>query len=186
MNIKLSPKKSFIGYPSIQLLGQRVDVFGLSTAEEKLAAISQLEFPTTLKDLETYLGMTSYLRQYTLYYAQIADPLQKRKTLLVRGLRKGIEGNARKKEADRTGLTGVTPAELDAFHQLQTIYSRPTILTHHEPKRRLYVDLDTSKAKGFGTMAYHCKDETQMNDPPRKSTIEPILFLSKLLNDAEK
>lgn len=109
-----------------------------------------------------------------------------RKTLLVRSLSKGIEGNARKKEAARTGLTGITPAELNAFHQLQTIYSRPTILTHHDPKRRLYVDLDASKARGFGAMAYHCKDESQTNDPPRKSTIEPILFLSKLLNDAEK
>ena len=62
LNIKLSPKKSFIGYPSIQLLGQRVDAFGLLTTEEKLAAISQLEFPIMLKNLETYLGMTGYFR----------------------------------------------------------------------------------------------------------------------------
>ena len=147
--------------------------------------ISKLEFPTTLKDLETYLGVTGYLRQYAPYYAQIAEPLQKRKIFLVKGLR-GIKSNARKREASRTGLTGVTPAELDAFHQLQTKYSRPTILTHHDPKRRLYVDLDTSKARGFGAMAYHYKGEAQTNDPPRKSTIEPILFLGKLLNDAEK
>lgn len=95
-NIKLSPKISFIGYPSIRLLGQRVDTLGLSTAEEKLAAISQLEFPRTLIDLETYLGMTGYLRQYALYYGQIAEPLQKRKTMLIRTLQKSIEGNARK------------------------------------------------------------------------------------------
>lgn len=75
LNIKLSPKKLFMGYPSIKLLGQRVDALGLSTAEEKLAAISQLEFPRTLKDLETYLGMTGYLRQYAPYYAQMAEPL---------------------------------------------------------------------------------------------------------------
>ena len=61
-NIKLAAKKSFVGYPSIHLLGQRVDALGLSTAEEKLAAITMLEFPKTLKDLETYLGMTGYLR----------------------------------------------------------------------------------------------------------------------------
>ena len=39
-NIKLAPNKSSIGYPSIRLLGQKVDALGLSTAEEKLAAIS--------------------------------------------------------------------------------------------------------------------------------------------------
>lgn len=83
-NIRLSLEKSFLRYPSIKLLGQRVDALGLSTAEEKLAAITQLEFPRTLKDLETYLGMTGYLRQYCPYYAQVVEPLQKRKTLLVR------------------------------------------------------------------------------------------------------
>ena len=129
--------------------------------------------------------MTGYLRQYVPYYAQIAEPLQKRKTLLIQTL-KGIEGNARKREAGRTSLAGVIPAELDAFHQLQSTFSRPTILTHHDPKRRLYVDLDASKARGFGAMVYHCKDKSQMTDPPCRSTIEPILFLSKLLNDAEK
>lgn len=81
-------------------------------------------------------------------------------------------------------LTGVLPAELDAFHQLQSTFSRPTILTHHDPKRRLYMDLDASKARGFGAMVYNCRDETM--DPPRRSSIEPILFLSKLLNDAEQ
>lgn len=35
-------------------------------------------------------------------------------------------------------------------------------------------------------MVYHCKDEGQTTDLPRKSTIEPILFLSKMLNDAEQ
>lgn len=33
-NIKLSLRKSFLAYPSVHLLGQRVDAFGLSTAEE--------------------------------------------------------------------------------------------------------------------------------------------------------
>lgn len=35
-------------------------------------------------------------------------------------------------------------------------------------------------------MVYQCKDETRQTDPPLKSTVEPILFLSKLLNDAER
>jgi hypothetical protein len=57
-NICLNPKKSHVGFPSIQLLGQRVDSLGLSTLESKMYAIATLEFPRTLKALETYLGMT--------------------------------------------------------------------------------------------------------------------------------
>jgi len=58
MNIHISAKKSFLGYPSAQLLGQYVDALGLATAEDKLAAIRNLEFPRTLQALERYLGMT--------------------------------------------------------------------------------------------------------------------------------
>jgi hypothetical protein len=65
-NIALSPKKSYIGFPSIKLLGYKVDALGLATPEEKIRAISKLQFPETLKGLETYLGMTGALRQYHL------------------------------------------------------------------------------------------------------------------------
>ena len=130
--------------------------------------------------------MTGYLRQYIPYYAKIAEPLQRRKTLLIQRMRKGVESNAQKREAARAGLNGVKATELDSFHQLQSLFSQPTLLTHYDTKRQLYIDLDASKARGFGAMVYHCDDENQESDPPRKTTVQPILFLSKLLNKAEK
>ena len=36
MNIHLAPSKAYLGYPSVHLLGQRVNALGLATAEEKL------------------------------------------------------------------------------------------------------------------------------------------------------
>lgn len=44
INLHLSPKKSFLAYPSIRLLGEKVDALGMSTAEDKLRAISSLTF----------------------------------------------------------------------------------------------------------------------------------------------
>ncbi|KAF7344711.1 TY3B-TY3B protein [Mycena venus] len=46
--ITLEPKKCFIGYSSILLLGQKVSRLGLSTHKEKVAAIQELERPSTL------------------------------------------------------------------------------------------------------------------------------------------
>ena len=69
VGIALKPSKSFMVYPNVQLLGQRVDSFGLSTPHERLAAISKLKFPLTLAALETYLGMIGYLRNYIAWYA---------------------------------------------------------------------------------------------------------------------
>jgi len=75
-NVTLSGSKLYIGFPSVTLLGQRVDGLGLSTADDKIAAIKALTFPATLKDLETYLGMTGWHRHFILNYAQLAEPLQ--------------------------------------------------------------------------------------------------------------
>ena len=84
VGLSIKPSKAFIGYPSVRLLGQRVDSLGLATPEEKLEAIAQIKFPKTLKNLETYLGLIGWLRKYVPYYAAVTEPLQKRKTLLLK------------------------------------------------------------------------------------------------------
>ena len=73
--ILVKPSKLYIDYPLITLLGQRVDLLGLSIAKEKLATISKLRFPSTLSILKTYLGLTGYLRNYIPRYALISQPL---------------------------------------------------------------------------------------------------------------
>ena len=147
-NICLSPNKSYLGYPSVALLGQRVDALGLSTAAEKLAAISKLAFPRNLRQLETYLGMTGFLRQCIPYYAAIIKPLQLRKTALNRSLHEKISsigGNARKKFVGRLGVSAPTLKELCAFRYLQSLFSRPSMLVHHDPKRQMYINMDGPK-----------------------------------------
>lgn len=184
MGICLSPEKSYLAYPSVQLLGQRVNALGLATTDDKLKAITSLEFPRTLRQLETYLGLTGYLRQYIPHYAAIVKPLQLRKTLLNRGIR-GTKSNARKRAPNRTNLTEPTPTELNAFHQLQTMFSRPSVLAHYDPKRQLYIDLDASKEFGFGAHIYHTKGTLAENKAPKQKQMKPILFLSRLLTGTE-
>ena len=158
MNIRLSLRKSFLGYPLVHLLSQKVDVLGLATAADKLATITSLSFPKSLSQLEKYLGLTGYLRQYIPHYTAIVKPLQLRKTLLNKD--KHIRGNARKRIAGRTTIDMPTPKELNAFHQLQGIFASPTLLHHFNEKRQLYIDLDTSKEFGFGAYIYYSADSS--------------------------
>ena len=185
-NICLAPEKSFLGYPSVALLGQRVDAFGLATSADKLAAIAQLAFPKTLRQLDHYLGLTGYLRQYVPYYAAVVRPLQQRKVALTQGLRlRLVKGNARKNAASRLGINMPTPKELNAFHHLQSMFSKPSILVHFSPKRLLYIDMDASKEVGVGAYAYHVTVEPTTKSPPKQKTIQPILFLSRELTGPE-
>ena len=51
-------KKTFLRYPSLPYLGQRVSSIRIIIVEDKILAILDLAFPATLKDLEYYLSLT--------------------------------------------------------------------------------------------------------------------------------
>ena len=181
--ISVNPSKAFLGYPSVQLLGQKVDSLGLWTAEDKLQAISKISFPETLSKLETYLGMTGWLRDYIANYAIIARPLQDRKTTMLATAPRA--GQERKNFASRARLQEPTGTELSSFQELQKALSKPSFLVHFDEKEILYVDLDASRL-GFGAMVYHLAGLMKAGESyPRRSQIRPILFLSRLLKDAE-
>ena len=74
---------------------------------------------------------------------------------------------------------------------------------HFDPSRRLYANVDASKAFGFGVVVYYIKDDDSSSaiadysdtseapaaairsTYPKKSSIEPIMFLSRRLSLAE-
>ena len=192
-NLQISAKKSYLGYPTAKLLGQRVEALGLATADEKLEAIAHLHFPRSLAQLEKYLGLTGYLRQYIPQYAAITKPLQERKIYLNQTATKGASSNARKRIASTTKLAMPSPREQNVFHHLQKLFASPSILHHFDERRQLYIDLDASKEFGFGAHIYHSKadDKGQSNTPPlspedpKQLDKQPIMFLSRLLSDAE-
>ncbi|PNS18780.1 hypothetical protein CAC42_5319 [Sphaceloma murrayae] len=181
-NLTLSGPKSFIGFPSIPLLGQQVTGYGLSTSEAKLEAIRSLQFPKTMKDLESYLGFTGWLRHFIPYYAQLVDPLQRRKTLMAK--QAPVLKSARK--------LFTTSAEVEAdeelvesFMAVQKAFDAESMLVHFDRSRPLYIHLDASKQRGFGVMVAHLKGDEVTDDPVRTRT-EPVLFLSKVLSTAER
>jgi hypothetical protein len=84
LNITLKTKKTYLEYSSISLLEQKVNSLNFIIAEDKLKAIVKLSFLKTLKNLEKYFEVIKWLRDYVTYYAQKAEPLQERKTNLLK------------------------------------------------------------------------------------------------------
>ena len=68
IEVILKSFKSFLEYLNVQLLGQRVDFFRLSTSAKRLTVINKLRFSIILSALETYLDITKYLRNYIAWY----------------------------------------------------------------------------------------------------------------------
>ena len=188
--IFIKPTKAFIGFPSMQLLGQHVDSLGLATSEEKIRIISQLAFPNSLRKLEIYLGLTDWLRQYCPDYVMISKPFQTKKNLLLRETPKS--GTPRKVFAVRAFYGTITEEERNVYQRIQEVFSKSTFLIHQDPDRMIFVDLDFSK-EDIGGMMYHVKNFTLPANLaswpkewyPARQNIESILFLSRLINDVE-
>jgi len=210
-NVSLAPSKSYLGYPSVLLLGQRVDSLGMTTSEEKIHAITSLRFPATLRELETFLGLTGWLRASIPRYAQRAQALQDRKTRLTKDMLACAPSSASRSASSPAsgGSTAASPAakpaakqlsgpsrkriamrlqyeptreELDAFQDLQGAFKAPTFLVHFDRHRQLYIDLDASKVWGFAAMVYHKTDDNEV----KRSAVQPIMFLSRNINTAER
>lgn len=190
--VSISPTKTYLGYPSVELLGFYVDALGLTTTKERTQGFRDLSFPRNLKALETYLGSTGFIRMMVPYYAQISGPLQQRKVdLLAKGREAGklVTGNMGKRAAYTSQTTfEPSPEELKSFEDLQEFVTNQLRLYHHCPDRRLFLQIDGSLERGFGVMLFHLKREYEwkkgQSDIPA-TAIEPVMFLSRCLTSAE-
>ena len=152
-NISIKPAKSYLNYPDIGLLGQQVNSLGITTSEEKLRAIQLFTYPDTLGALEYYLGLTGYLRNYIHFYMQIAASLQALKTSFLRHA--PVRGQQHRAYALKTKLGPPTPQKHAFFLSIQDALSWTSTLVHHNPKKVLWINLDTSKKFGFGAIIFY-------------------------------
>jgi hypothetical protein len=189
-NISLSSKKSFLGYPSVELLGFRVDGLGLYNTSDRIKTIRELRFPATLQQLEKFIGLTGYLRHLIPRYSQRVNPLQRRKTAMLSVARtdgKLPKGSSRKQYTRRADFTP-TKEELNAFTDLQAALTGPNALFHQDPDRPLFIQLDASKEVGFSGICFQLADGQTWDgkSPIPRAWIRPVLYLSKTLNTAER
>ena len=57
---------------------------------------------------------------------------------------------------------------------------------HFDSKRVLFIDVDSAKVGGMGTMVYYVDGELPAaKDSPNRLKVRPVLFLSRLLKSAE-
>ncbi|CAI5476246.1 unnamed protein product [Closterium sp. Yama58-4] len=110
--------------PEVEFLGHVVSASGIRTDPKKIAAVQDWVAPTSVKELQSFLGFANYYRRFVQGYASIASPL----TDL---LRKAVEY-----------VWG--PAQQQAFEQMkQSLTSSPT-LSYPDPNRPYVVVTDAS------------------------------------------
>ena len=184
-NIFIKFEKTFIDYFIVHLFDQKIDSLDLITIEKKLKVISRLFFSITFQLLETYLELTSWLRDYVSWYVEVFKSLQQLKIELLHD--ESVDDNVKKIYSRNIKIKNFTFEEIIFFQILQSLLIKFFYLVHSNFVRKLFVNFDSNKKFELIDMIYHVKNNVNWNDKEYSSRkfIELILFLSRLLIDVE-
>ena len=76
-NLQLRADKCKFGYYDIDFVGLHLSRNGVEPISENVDAITDFPVPTTKKELERFLGMAGYYRQFVPMMSDIAEPLNR-------------------------------------------------------------------------------------------------------------
>src|SRR5438045_2693273 len=121
------------------------------------------------------------------YYAQVSELLQDRKTALL--CNDPTSDQTRKNYSKKTSIINASDLEKKSFEAIQKTFDDFNFLHHQNSNQHLYINLDTSKQYEFDVTVYHMlnDDDSPLDHTVKENCqkIQSILFLSKLLTDAE-
>ena len=136
--LSVNYSKSIFAAASQEFLGMVVDSTGIHPAPSKLQAVAEMPRPTSVETLRSFLGLTSYLRQFVPNYSVIVAPL----TNILRN-----KGFASKRARKYTIPWGAE--EEQAFQEVRTALASPTVLAFPDLNKPFELHTDAS-ATGAG------------------------------------
>ena len=83
-DLKLAPKKTYLGVRTIKFLGHRVTAKGVEPDSGKVEAMTKLPMPANVSQLRSLLGALSYYRKLLPQMATVTRPLN---NLLKKGVK---------------------------------------------------------------------------------------------------
>ena len=161
--LKVNLKKCQFLAPRIQLLGHVVDAAGLHCDPTKLTAISKMPIPTSVKQLQAFVGMCNYYRDFVPHFSDIVSPL----TSLASA-------------SPSTFADLWTPKHTRCFEEVKqalTLAAEETLaLFDFASKSPLVMETDASDI-GISAILSQCDKEGKLR---------PIAYLSRRLSSAEQ
>jgi len=76
-NLKVKPAKCMLCQESVTYLGHVVSSEGVTTDPQKTAKVSQWPTPTSVQEVQQFLGLASYYRRFVKNFATVAKSLHK-------------------------------------------------------------------------------------------------------------
>lgn len=124
-NLKIQYDKCKFLSRSTEFLGHIITSEGIKPNPEKIQAIQKIKLPRTVKEIQSFLGLTGYYRKFIKNYSVIASPI-------IKYLRKNQKINLKDRQY------------IEAFDKLKLIMTSPPLLVFPDFSKRFTVTTDAS------------------------------------------
>ena len=140
----------------MEFLGVVIGLEGIKMEKEKVKGVLEWPTPKCVKDVQKFLGLANYYRQFIEGFAMVARPLHDtvKKD-------KGWEWTERQEEA---------------FKELKKRFTEEPVLAAPDIDKKMRMEVDASDYATGGVLSMECED----------GLWRPVAFLSKSLNETER
>lgn len=154
--LRLNKGKCSFAANNVNFLGFLIDEYGIHPCEDKIHAIENTPAPSTVKELQAFLGLLNFYDRFLPHKANIAEPLYK---LL-----------------NKDAKWQWTSQHQRAFEKLRSMLSSTDTLVHYDVNRKIIMSCDASQY-GMGAVLEHVMDD---------GSARPIKFASRTMNIHER
>jgi len=123
--LAVSPDKCVWRQTEVEFLGYLIGREGIKMSQEKVEAVLEWKSPSSLTEVQSFLGFANFYRRFIQDYSRVAHPLMEL-----------MKGNAK-------DWRWTPEAEL-AFKELQNRFTTAPILAHFHPQKPVIVETDVS------------------------------------------
>lgn len=165
--LKVKLQKCAFLQQSVKFLGHQVSAEGVGTDPSKVSAVKNWKVPTTVKELQSFLGFCSYYRRFIRGFSQVAGPLH--------DLVNKCSGVKKTGKVGHQFCDMWTPECDSSFEQLKGKLTSAPVLGFADFTQPFIVETDAS-LHGLGAVLYQQQCDTK----------RVIAYASRRLRHAEK
>ncbi|XP_045120478.1 uncharacterized protein K02A2.6-like [Portunus trituberculatus] len=154
--LRLKREKCHFRLPEVRYLGFRVSAEGLQVLDDRVRVITDMSAPTSVTELQSFLGLVTYYNQFIPHLSTVLEPLH----MLLRKGQAWVWGEQQE----------------EAVNKVKEMLRSTPVLVHYDPSLPLLLTVDSSSF-GLGCVLAHV-----MKD----GTHKPIAFKSRKLTSAER
>ena len=140
----------------VEFLGVVIGLEGIKMEEGKVKGVLEWPMPKSVKDVQKFLGLANYYRQFIEGFTTVARPLH------------DLVKKDKKWEW--------TEREERAFKELKGRFTKEPVLATLDIDKKMRMEVDASDYAMGGVLSMECED----------GLWRPVAFLSKSLNETER